>query len=52
MSPLPSTLQDTSLWVVTRDNLDAELERTKPWLGSLIWTLAARFRELEQQRSG
>jgi hypothetical protein len=45
------TLEDTSLWVVSGDSLEAELERTRPWLGNLIRTLAERFRELERQRS-
>jgi transposase-like protein len=32
-------------------SLEAELQRARPWLGTLIRTLAARFRELERQRS-
>ena len=44
------TLEPTALYVVTREVLDAELEDMKPWLASLVRTLADRFRELEQLR--
>jgi serine/threonine-protein kinase len=45
-------LEDTTLYVVTADVLEKELDRLKPWLASLIRTLGDRFRELEQQRTG
>ena len=45
-------LEDTVLHVVTRQVLHDEVSRLKPWLAALIRTLAQRFSELEQERSG
>ena len=41
----------TALYVVTAAVLDLELSEMKPWLASLMRTLAERFRRLEDERS-
>jgi len=56
LSPGPRTasvvaLEPTSLRVVTREVLEAELSSMKPWMGAFIRALAERFRESEQRRA-
>jgi len=46
------TLEDTALYVVTREALERELSELKPWMASLLLTLADRFRTLAQQDDG
>ena len=45
-------VDDVVLHMVTREVLESEVSQLKPWLAALIKTLAQRFSELEQDRSG
>jgi serine/threonine-protein kinase len=42
-----SAAEDTMLMVIARDVLDEELGLVRPWLASLLRTLAARFRDID-----
>ncbi len=42
--------ESTTVFVVTSETLDDELDTMKPWMGALVRTLARRFREREQER--
>lgn len=42
-----SAVEDTTLMVIARDVLDEELGLVRPWLASLLRTLAARFRDID-----
>lgn len=45
-------LRPTTLYVVTREVLDREVDAMKPWVGSLLRSLAHRFREVEDEARG
>jgi serine/threonine-protein kinase len=52
LSPGPRTasviaLEPTTLRKITREVFEAEVDSMKPWMGSFVRTLAARFRERE-----
>jgi serine/threonine-protein kinase len=54
LSPGPRTatvtaIEDTTLEIVSRPQLERELSAIKPWLAAIIRTLADRFRERETQ---
>jgi serine/threonine-protein kinase len=42
-------VEDCELMVVTEETLERELSGMQPWMAALTRTLAARFREREEQ---
>jgi CRP-like cAMP-binding protein len=43
-------VEDTTVLVLTSEALEDELAALKPWMASLLRTLARRFREADQRR--